>query len=86
MCLQGFFRRTVQNEQRLGRSPYTCQNADNCAIGRDSRNGCQACRFKKCLDSGMSTDCKYANLYIQHAVTSTYQMLFTSSECGVVMS
>jgi len=57
-CFQGFFRRTVQNEQRLGRSPYACQNAGNCAIGRDSRNGCQACRFKKCLDSGMSTDCE----------------------------
>jgi len=56
--VQGFFRRTVQNEQRLGRSPYACQNAGNCDIGRDSRNGCQACRFKKCLDTGMSTDCE----------------------------
>lgn len=49
---KGFFRRTVR--QNLTYKP--CSNSDKkgCLIMRISRNRCQHCRMKKCLDSGMS--------------------------------
>ncbi|XP_038071426.1 nuclear receptor subfamily 1 group D member 1-like [Patiria miniata] len=47
---KGFFRRTVQ--QNLTYRP--CLNADQCEIKRSSRNQCQSCRLKKCIDMGMS--------------------------------
>ncbi|XP_052103132.1 ecdysone-induced protein 75B-like [Mytilus californianus] len=49
---KGFFRRTVR--QKLTYKP--CANGDKkgCLIMRISRNRCQYCRMKKCLDAGMS--------------------------------
>ncbi|CAG2200032.1 unnamed protein product [Mytilus edulis] len=50
--MKGFFRRTVR--QKLTYKP--CANGDKkgCLIMRISRNRCQYCRMKKCLDAGMS--------------------------------
>ncbi|CAI2356396.1 unnamed protein product [Caenorhabditis sp. 36 PRJEB53466] len=48
---KGFFRRSIQRK-----NDYRCLKLQNCEIRRDSRNRCQYCRFKKCLDTGMSKD------------------------------
>lgn len=45
---KGFFKRTVQKQLS-----YTCKENDSCDINQLSRNKCQACRFQKCVDSGM---------------------------------
>ncbi|VDK47694.1 unnamed protein product [Cylicostephanus goldi] len=46
---KGFFRRTVQKNM-----DYTCHKEKQCPVDRVSRNRCQACRFQKCLDKGMT--------------------------------
>ncbi|KIH44974.1 zinc finger, C4 type [Ancylostoma duodenale] len=46
---KGFFRRTVQKNME-----YTCHKEKQCPVDRVSRNRCQACRFQKCLDKGMT--------------------------------
>ncbi|KAK5978870.1 Nuclear hormone receptor family member nhr-2 [Trichostrongylus colubriformis] len=48
---KGFFRRTVQKNME-----YTCHKEKTCPVDRVSRNRCQACRFQKCLDKGMSKE------------------------------
>ncbi|KJH53220.1 zinc finger, C4 type [Dictyocaulus viviparus] len=48
---KGFFRRTVQKNM-----DYTCHKDKICPVDRVSRNRCQACRFQKCLDKGMSKE------------------------------
>ena len=46
-----FFRRTVQMSKQ-----YECKLTGNCAVGKNVRHWCQACRFQKCLRSGMKID------------------------------
>lgn len=46
-----FFRRTVQMNKQ-----YECKLTGNCAVGKNVRHWCQACRFQKCLRSGMKID------------------------------
>ena len=46
-----FFRRTVQMNKQ-----YECKLTGNCAVGKNVRHWCQACRFQKCLSSGMKID------------------------------
>ncbi|GMR56780.1 hypothetical protein PMAYCL1PPCAC_26975, partial [Pristionchus mayeri] len=48
---KSFFCRSV----RAAKS-YECRANGNCPIDRKARNGCRACRFKRCLDVGMDTD------------------------------
>uniref|UniRef100_A0A0N5B1B5 Nuclear receptor domain-containing protein n=1 Tax=Syphacia muris TaxID=451379 RepID=A0A0N5B1B5_9BILA len=49
---KGFFRRSIQK-----RMEYRCMRDGQCQISRLNRNRCQYCRFKKCIDVGMSRDC-----------------------------
>lgn len=51
ICLQGFFRRSQQNN-----AAYSCPRQRNCLIDRTNRNRCQHCRLQKCLALGMSRD------------------------------
>merc|ERR1719284_2129815 len=56
---KGFFRRTISNH--LGYRQ--CPKNGSCKILRMNRNRCQYCRFKKCLDVGMSRDAvKYGRI------------------------
>ncbi|ELT99607.1 hypothetical protein CAPTEDRAFT_167148 [Capitella teleta] len=48
---KGFFRRTIQKNLQ-----YHCKWNNNCAIDKTTRNQCQFCRFRKCIDVGMATD------------------------------
>lgn len=48
---KGFFRRTIQKNLQ-----YHCKWNKMCAIDKNSRNQCQECRFRKCLNVGMATD------------------------------
>ncbi|XP_076816594.1 thyroid hormone receptor beta-A-like isoform X2 [Clavelina lepadiformis] len=50
---KGFFRRTVQKNLHLN---YHCKNDEKCVINKLSRNQCQLCRYKKCLEIGMATE------------------------------
>lgn len=54
---QGFFRRSIQKKIE-----YRCLRDEKCLVIRLNRNRCQFCRFKKCMDVGMSRDCEYTLL------------------------
>lgn len=45
---KGFFKRTVQKQLA-----YSCKEINTCDIDQFTRNKCQACRFQKCVESGM---------------------------------
>lgn len=49
--LQGFFKRTVQNNKR-----YTCIENQSCQIDKTQRKRCPYCRFQKCLTVGMKLE------------------------------
>ena len=53
--LQGFFRRM---QIRAARNVPRCQKDNDCVITKDSRNRCQACRYRKCLVVGMHNKSK----------------------------
>lgn len=48
---KGFFRRTVKKGYQ-----FTCPFAHMCTITKKNRRQCQACRFQKCLQSGMRSE------------------------------
>ncbi|XP_026475355.1 ecdysone-induced protein 78C-like [Ctenocephalides felis] len=48
---KGFFRRSIQKQIE-----YRCLRDGKCLVIRLNRNRCQYCRFKKCLQVGMSRD------------------------------
>ena len=52
MSFQGFFRRTISNQLAYRQ----CPKNGTCKILRMNRNRCQFCRFKKCMEVGMSRD------------------------------
>ena len=45
---KGFFKRTVQKQLS-----YTCKEGGSCDINQYTRNKCQACRYQKCVNTGM---------------------------------
>lgn len=49
--LQGFFKRTVQNNKT-----YTCNDNQLCSIDKTQRKRCPFCRFQKCLHVGMKLE------------------------------
>ncbi|VUZ40124.1 unnamed protein product, partial [Hymenolepis diminuta] len=49
-CKKFFMRHSLAN----GRSTTTCPSGGNCVIVKNSRGRCQQCRYKKCLEVGMS--------------------------------
>lgn len=48
---KSFFKRTVRNS-----TTYTCRAQGNCQIDRHTRSRCPACRFLKCIDTGMKKE------------------------------
>ena len=50
---KSFFKRTVRNS-----TSYTCRAQGSCQIDRHTRSRCPACRFQKCVDTGMKKDGK----------------------------
>ncbi|OQV26011.1 Retinoic acid receptor beta [Hypsibius exemplaris] len=48
---KGFFRRSVQRNLA-----YKCHKKGVCLINKVTRNRCQACRYQRCLSTGMSKD------------------------------
>ena len=56
---KGFFKRTVQKQLN-----YTCKENGSCDINQYTRNKCQACRYQKCVVTGMLKEGKYKTLYI----------------------
>jgi hypothetical protein len=48
---KGFFKRMTLRKQK-----YRCFFGNNCPLMPDNRNRCKACRFRRCLESGMSID------------------------------
>ena len=80
ICLQGFFRRTIQKNLK-----YHCKWNGQCVIDKNTRNQCQQCRFNKCLSVGMATDCRLYSLantlwhqlvgYVGSSLTSNYMIM-----------
>uniref|UniRef100_A0A183BNU8 Nuclear receptor domain-containing protein n=1 Tax=Globodera pallida TaxID=36090 RepID=A0A183BNU8_GLOPA len=54
---KGFFRRSLQN--KIDYRP--CTQSQKCQIVRASRNRCQECRWRKCIEAGMSKDSECGN-------------------------
>lgn len=48
---KGFFKRTVQNKKH-----YVCLRGANCPVAINTRKKCPACRFEKCLRTGMKLE------------------------------
>ncbi len=48
---KGFFKRTVQNKKN-----YQCLRGANCPVSIATRKKCPACRFNKCLNTGMKLE------------------------------
>ncbi|VDD74972.1 unnamed protein product [Mesocestoides corti] len=48
---KGFFRRSIQKQIE-----YKCLRDGKCTVTRMNRNRCQYCRFRLCIDRGMSRD------------------------------
>lgn len=48
---KGFFKRSVQKCLA-----YTCKENKQCVINKYTRNSCQHCRFRKCMEVGMKRD------------------------------
>lgn len=51
VTLQGFFKRSVQNNKN-----YTCAEQQNCPMNLSQRKRCPFCRFQKCLAVGMKKE------------------------------
>uniref|UniRef100_A0A3P8QSN6 RAR-related orphan receptor C a n=1 Tax=Astatotilapia calliptera TaxID=8154 RepID=A0A3P8QSN6_ASTCA len=83
-CLQGFFRRSQQNN-----AMYSCSRQRNCLIDRTNRNRCQHCRLQKCLALGMSRDAVKFGRMSKKQRDSLYaevQKHQQSQECGGIGS
>nr|ASL70600.1 nuclear receptor [Brachionus koreanus] len=64
---KGFFRRSIQKKMQ-----YKCMKEGNCVIVLLNRNRCQHCRFKKCLEMGMSRECvRFSNNADSNATNET---------------
>ncbi|CAL4123238.1 unnamed protein product, partial [Meganyctiphanes norvegica] len=50
---KAFFKRSTRNNSGMS---YGCNYGGECDISRANRGTCKACRFKKCLNSGMKVD------------------------------
>ncbi|XP_046364309.2 uncharacterized protein LOC124140669 [Haliotis rufescens] len=50
---KGFFRRMAKEREWHS---YKCSKEDRCEISMLTRNVCKACRYRKCLDAGMSVE------------------------------
>ncbi|XP_071956516.1 retinoic acid receptor alpha-A-like [Antedon mediterranea] len=48
---KGFFRRCLRRQKE-----YICLRGGNCEISRNQRNRCPSCRYKKCIELGMSKE------------------------------
>jgi len=48
---KGFFKRTVRKDLK-----YTCRENNNCIVDKRQRNRCQACRYQRCLQTGMKRE------------------------------
>ncbi|CAF1226885.1 unnamed protein product [Rotaria magnacalcarata] len=48
---KGFFKRSITQDL-----PYRCFFGNKCIINMETRNRCKACRFKQCLQQGMSME------------------------------
>ena len=56
---KGFFKRTVQNKKN-----YQCLRGASCPISIATRKKCPACRFNKCLTTGMKLEGNTTYLWI----------------------
>lgn len=52
--LQGFFKRSVQNNKH-----YTCTERQSCPMDPAQRKRCPYCRFQKCLAVGMKKEGRF---------------------------
>ena len=72
---KGFFKRTVQNKKN-----YVCLRGAQCPISIATRKKCPACRFEKCLKTGMKLEGKAMCVCVLTIYDSFY-VFFQSFPC-----
>lgn len=65
---KGFFKRSIRKQ--LG---YQCRGAMNCEVTKHHRNRCQYCRLRKCIASGMRSDCNFHLIMSTNILTQIFQ-------------
>ena len=51
ISLQGFFKRSITKSEK-----YKCFFGGSCDVTPKNRNRCKSCRFRLCLENGMSVE------------------------------
>ena len=82
ISFQGFFRRTIQKKLS-----YYCKWSEECVIDKLTRNQCQQCRYKKCINVGMAPDCKFNRsinyIPINTGITFCHNQLIDWCQCSI---
>lgn len=73
VCIQGFFRRTIQKNLHPS---YSCKYDGCCIIDKITRNQCQLCRFKKCIAVGMAMDCEWTYICAPSDVAAVLSLAY----------
>ena len=73
---KGFFKRTVQNKKN-----YVCLRGAACPVTIATRKKCPACRFEKCLNTGMKLEGNNTNPTEPNRI-ETFSILFFKKKTG----
>lgn len=76
LSLQGFFKRSVQNNKH-----YTCAEQQSCPMNLSQRKRCPFCRFQKCLAVGMKREGNPPYTH-KHPHTETYTNILVLLHCN----
>jgi glucocorticoid receptor len=69
ISIKGFFRRSIKENAP---ERYHCAENNNCLILSTSKISCRACRFRKCIQAGMSMDGLSFSSFIRNILPANF--------------